>query len=261
MSSCARTLILVNRGLDDCHFIPHTICLPLFSNLKKISNMKTDAQIQKDVMDELKWQPSVKATKIGVSVENGIVTLSGDVDSYAEKKDAERAAFRVEGVKGVAEDLVVELPFGNKKDDADLAKAAVNALHWDSMVPDERIKVKAENGWLTAEGKVDWQFQRSAVRNVLSNLTGVKGITNLVAVNPTIQPDNVKKQISAAFGRNASIDANNIRIDSIDDKVVLKGTVRSYAEKLDAQRAAWNAPGVSRVENQLEVEVPAYNAV
>jgi osmotically-inducible protein OsmY len=223
--------------------------------------MKTDSQLQKDVMDELKWQPSIKSSEIGVSVADGVVTLSGSVSSYAEKKEAERAVLRVEGVKGVAEDLEVDLPFSNKKDDADIAKAAVNALRWDTMIPDDRIKVKVENGWVTAEGKVDWLYQKTAVRNVLSNLTGVKGVTNLVNITPGVSPADVKKKITAAFERSASIDAANIRVENIGDKVLLKGTVRSFAERLDAQRAAWNAPGVSQVENQLEVKVPSYSAV
>lgn len=212
-------------------------------------------------MDELKWQPSIKSSQIGVSVQDGIVTLSGMVDSYAEKRDAERAALRVEGVKGVAEDIVVDLPFDHKKGDADLAKAAVNTLRWDTMVPDDRIKVKVENGWVTAEGKVDWLYQKSAVRNALSNLTGVRGVTNLVSVTPTAKPSEIKRKIISAFERSASIDANSIRVENIGDKVMLKGTVRSYAEKLDAQRAAWNAPGVSQVENQLEVKVPSYSEI
>lgn len=221
--------------------------------------MKTDAQVQKDVMDELKWQPSIQSPEIGVSVTDGIVTLSGSVDSYSEKRDAERAALRVEGVKGMVEDLEVDLPFDHKKDDADIAKAAIDALRWDTMVPDDQIKVKVENGWITAEGKVNWQYQKSAVRNALSHLTGVTGVTNLVAINPTVNPVDVRKKITAAFDRNASIDASNIRVENIGDKVLLKGSVRSYAERLDAQRAAWNAPGVSQVENLLEVKVPSYS--
>lgn len=220
--------------------------------------MKTDSQLQKDVMDELTWQPSIKSSEIGVSVSEGIVTLSGTVATYAQKREAEKAALRVEGVKGIAEDIVVDLPFGNKKDDSDIAKAAVNALRWDTMVPDDHIKVKVDNGWVTTEGKVDWLFQKVAVNNAISNLTGVKGVTNLVTVTPRANPEDVKKKISAAFERSATIDANNIQVENIGNKILLKGSVRSYAERLDAQRAAWNAPGVAQVENQLEVKVPSY---
>nr|WP_294860646.1 BON domain-containing protein [uncultured Fluviicola sp.] len=223
--------------------------------------MKTDSQVQKDVMEELKWQPSINSSEIGVSVKEGIVTLSGTVDQYIEKRDAEKAALRVEGVKGVAEDIEVKLSFGNKKNDADIAKAAINALHWDSMVPDNAIKVKVENGWITAEGKVDWLYQKSAVRDAISNLTGVKGVINLITINPSANPVDIKKKIVAAFDRNASIDANNIQVLNEGDRVVLKGTVRSYAERLDAQHAAWNAPGVAHVDNQLEVKIPSYSAV
>ncbi len=221
--------------------------------------MKTDSQLQKDVMDELKWQPSIKSSEIGVAVSNGIVTLSGSVDTYAKKREAERAALRVEGVKGVAEDIEVDLLFGNKKDDSDVAKAAINALRWDTMVPDDRIKVKVEDGWVTTEGKVDWLYQKNAVHNALSHLTGVRGVTNLVTISPSASPVDVKKQIVSAFDRQASIDANNIRVENAGDKVILKGSVRSYAEKLDAQRAAWNAPGVTQVDNQIEVKVPYYS--
>lgn len=223
--------------------------------------MKTDSQLQKDVMDELKWQPAIKSSGIGVAVQDGVVTLSGAVETYAEKREAEKAALRVAGVKGVAEDIQVDLPFTGKRDDADIAKAAVNALRWDSMVPDDHVKIKVENGWVTAEGKVDWIYQKSAVRHALTNLSGVKGVTNLVTVAPTANPVDVKKKIEAAFERSALIDAGNIRVENTGDKVVLKGTVRSYAERLDAQRAAWNAPGVAHVENQLEVKVPSYSAV
>lgn len=221
--------------------------------------MKTDSQLQKDVMDELKWQPSIKSSGIGVSVSEGIVTLYGSVDNYAEKRLAERAALNVEGVKGVAEDIVVDLPFGNKKDDSDIAKAAVNALRWDTMVTDDHIKVKVDNGWVTTEGKVDWLYQKQAVQNAVSNLTGVKGVTNLVTVTPKTNPEDVKKKILLAFERSATIDGNNIQVENTGNKVVLKGTVRSYAESLDAQRAAWNTPGVSTVENKLEIKVPSYD--
>ena len=221
--------------------------------------MKTDSQLQKDVMNELKWQPSIKSSEIGVSVSDGIVTLYGSVDNYAEKREAERAALRVEGVKGVAEDIVVDLPLGNKKDNSDIAKAAINALKWDTMVPDDHIKVRVDNGWVTTEGKVDWLYQKAAVSNALSNLTGVKGVTNLVTIIPKTNSEDIKKKITAAFERSATIDANNIQVEKIGDKVLLKGFVRSYAERIDAQHAASNAPGVAEVENRLEVKVPSYD--
>lgn len=223
--------------------------------------MKTDVQLQKDVMDELRWQPSIQSSDIGVSVTDGVVTLSGTVESYPEKRDAEKAAFRVDGVKGVAEDIEIRLPFRNKKNDADIAKAAINALHWDAIVPDEKIKVKVEDGWITAEGKVDWLYQKSAVRNALENLTGAKGVSNLVTITPTVNAEDVRKKITTAFERSATIDSNHIHVENIADKVVLKGTVRSYAERLDAERAAWNAPGVTAIDNQLEVKVPSYDTV
>lgn len=221
--------------------------------------MKTDLEIQKNVMEELKWQPSVKSTEIGVAVNNGIVTLSGTVDNYAEKRAAENAALGVAGVRGVAEDIEVDLGFNHKRTDLDVAQAAVNALKWDVVVPEDKIKVKVDNGWVTTEGTVDWEYQQRAVRNAISNITGVKGVNNLVKVTPRVNSAEVKKDITAALERSATIDAAKIRVEHIGNKVTLSGTVRSYAEKRDAERAAWNAPGVSSVENELEVNIPSYS--
>lgn len=218
--------------------------------------MKTDATLQKDVMEELKWQPSIDASEIGVAVNNGIVELFGTVGSYAEKRAAENAALRVEGTKAVAEDIHVKFGVNNQRTDSEIAEAVVNTLRWDSSIPDDKIKVKVEDGWVTTEGKVDWMFQKNAVKNAVSNLSGVKGITNLVVVAPHIHPSDVQKKITAAFERNAIIDANDIKIATQDDKVTLTGTVRSYAERRDAEHAAWNVPGISSVVNKLEVIVP-----
>jgi len=220
--------------------------------------MKTDLEIQKNVMEELKWQPSVKATEIGVAVTNGIVTLSGLVDNYAEKRAAEKAALGVAGVKGVAEDIEVNLGFNHKRTDREVAQAVVNALKWDVVVPEEKIKVKVDDGWVTTEGTVDWEYQQRAVRNAISNITGVKGVSNLVKITPHVNPVEVKKGIAAALERSATVDAGKIRIEHSGNNVTLFGTVRSYAEKQDAERAAWNAPGVASVKNELEVNIPSY---
>nr|WP_294860635.1 BON domain-containing protein [uncultured Fluviicola sp.] len=221
--------------------------------------MKTDATLQKDVIEELKWQPAIDASEIGVAVNNGIVELFGTVGSYAEKRAAENAALRVEGTKAVAEDIHVKIGANDKRTDSEIAEAIVNTLRWDSLVPDDKIKVKVEDGWVTAEGRVNWIFQKNAVKNAVSNLAGVKGITNLVTVISHIHPSDVQKKITAAFERNAIIDANDIRIATQDDKVTLSGTVRSYVEKRDAEHAAWNVPGIASVVNELEVVVPLSN--
>ena len=220
--------------------------------------MKTDLEIQKNVMEELKWQPSINSAEIGVAVNNGVVTLSGTVDNYAEKRAAEKAALTVAGVKAVAEDIEVNLGFNHKKTDAELAEAAVNALKWNVLVPNDKIKVTVDNGWVTTAGTVDWAYEQNAVRNAINSITGVKGVSNLVKITPRVNPVDVKKKISAAFERSATIDANNIIVDNIGNKVTLIGTVRSYAEKLEAERAAWNAPGVATVENNLDVKIPSY---
>lgn len=220
--------------------------------------MKTDIELQKDVMEELKWQPSVKSSDIGVSVTNGIVTLSGTVDNFAEKKAAEKATQRVAGVKAVVENIRVDLGNHNWKNDLEIAEAAINALRWNTLVPDDKIKVKVEQGWLTTEGVVDWLYEQKAVGHAVENITGIKGVSNLVHIAPRVDTIDLKKDIKAAFERNATIDANNIRVNHVGNQVVLEGTVRSYAEKREAEHTAWNAPGVTSVDNQLEVVIPSY---
>src|SRR3989338_1843014 len=208
--------------------------------------MKTDLELQKVVMEELQWQPTLKPSKIGVSVSNGVVTLSGMVDNYGQKRDAENAVLGVEGVKAIADDLEVSLHQENVRTDTEIAEAAINTLTWHSLVPKDKITVRVENGWITAEGKVSWIYEKNAVKNALSYLPGVKGITNLVTIVPGIDDGNVKRNIKAAFERHSS------------NKVILTGTVRSYAERHDAEKVAGNAPGVTQVDNQLEVKIPNY---
>ena len=209
-------------------------------------------------MDELKWESFLKASEIGVAVSDGVVTLSGFVDSYFKKKAAENAVLRVAGVKAVAEDIEVKVSYSDKKTDTEIAQAISNALKWHSAVKEDKIKVKVDNGWVTLEGVVDWSFERDAIRVAVENLVGVKGISNLIRLSEKVSINDVKRKINAAFHRNATLDANKIIVENVGNKVYLKGTVRSIAEKLDAERAAWNAPGVTTIENKLEVDVPVF---
>jgi osmotically-inducible protein OsmY len=220
--------------------------------------MKNDLQIQKDVMDELKWEPFLTSSDIGVSVKNGIVTLSGIVDSYAKKRAAERAARNVAGVKAVAEDIQVGISPAFKKTDAEIAEAVLNALRWHSAVQEEKIKIKVEDGFVRLEGEVEWEYQRNQAQSAIENLTGVKSVVNLVTVRPKLTTTDVRQKISSAFHRSATIDADRVHIDLNAGKVTLTGKVRSFTEKDDAERAVWSAAGVVSVDNKLEIEEPEY---
>jgi osmotically-inducible protein OsmY len=220
--------------------------------------MKSDSQIQKDVMDELKWEPYLDAAQIGVAVKNGIVTLSGQVDAYAKKLTAEKAAKRVAGVKAVAEDIQVGISSGFKKTDTEIAEAVLNALKWHTAVQDEKIKIKVEEGVVRLDGEVEWEYQRSNAKKAIENLTGVRYVINSINLKPKITSSEIQQKINAAFHRSATIDAGKIAADVTGSKVVLRGKVRSIAEKEDAEIAAWNAPGVTSVDSRIEIEIPEY---
>jgi len=215
--------------------------------------MKTDTQLQQDVMNELKWEPSVKAAEIGVSVKDGVVTLSGYVDSFYKKWAAERAAARVFGVKAVAEEIQVRVPGSLKRTDEDIARAAANALEWNVTVPYDRVKVKVQDGLVTLSGEVDWWYQKSAAEDAVRNLMGVVLINNKITIKPAVKPLDVKDKIEKAFQRNALLDARRITVETHGGKVILRGSVRSWVEREQVQRAAWAAPGVSEVDNYIIV--------
>ena len=215
--------------------------------------MKNDAQIQTDVQNQLKWEPEMNAAQIGVAVNNGIVTLSGIVDNYPKKLTAERIAKNVIGVKAVALDIQVGISPVNRKSDTEIAEACVNALRWDSSVPDDKLKVKVENATVTIEGTVEWGYQRLAAKNAIMKLTGVKGVNNMVVVKQKPSSIDIKQRIRQSFITTAGHEADNIRLEVLGSKVVLRGSVKSHYEKEEAENTAWATPGVNEVENKIEV--------
>ena len=213
----------------------------------------TDNDLKQHVQSALDWEPSLDASDIGVSVDEAVVTLRGNVASYAEKMTAERVVLRVYGVKAVANDLVVHLVSGFERTDTEIAQAAVAALKWSTMVPNDRVIVTVANGWLALNGTLDWQYQKDAAARTVRDLTGVKGVTNHIIVQPRVKTIDVRDKIEAAFKRSAEIDARRINVTAIEGKVILSGNVHSWAERQEAERAAWAAPGVTQVEDRLAI--------
>ncbi len=220
--------------------------------------MTNATNLQHVVQEELEWEPSVDASQIGVAaIQSGVVTLTGTVATYAEKVSAERAAKRVSGVRVVANDIEVRLIGSMKRTDTDIAQAVLRGLDWDIAVPDEKIKARVDDGWVTLEGEVALQFQRAAAENAVRRLSGVRGVTNEIRlqVRPSVQPTEVKDRIEAALRRSAEIDARGIQVDAKDSMITLRGKVRTWAERDEAERAAWGAPGVLAVKDELTVGI------
>lgn len=225
--------------------------------MSTMTTPRTDEQIQRDVLDELKWDARIQPNEIGVSVKDGVVTLTGDVDTYLKKWDAEEAAKRVRGVKAVANDIVVQLPGFGERTDTDIAAAATRALEWDAAVPTDKVKVTVSKGWVTLEGEVNWEYQKQDAERAVRRLAGVRGVSNLIMVRPrlTPKPDEIKHKIEDALVRDAETDAQRITVDVQGSKVILHGTVRAWAEKEEAERLAWTAPGVTSVEDHIMVSL------
>ena len=223
--------------------------------------MRTSSELQRDVLDELEFDPVIDAGGIGVSVIDGVVTLTGHVRSYPDKIAAETAAKRVAGVKGVANDLSVTLWPGTERDDTDIAQAAVRALEWNPRVPKGAVKVTVKDGWVTLEGSVDWNYQREAAALAVEPLGGVTRVVNRIALRPKVVPNAVEKRVQSAFQRSASIDAKHVHAETYGGRVILRGVVRSWAEREDAERAAWSVAGVTEVDNHLVVGAPELAAV
>jgi len=215
------------------------------------TSVHTDQAIQTEVLAELRWDPSIQASEIGVAVKDGVVTLTGTVDTYFMKWRAEEAAHRVSGVIAVANDITVSTI--GERTDADIAAAAVHALKWNASVPADQIKVTVDKGWVTVKGEVEWQYQRQEVERVIRRLWGVKGVSNLITLKPLASPTDLKKKIEDALVRTAEVDANNISVEVQGSKAILKGKVHSWAEKREAERTAWLAPGITSVDNQVKV--------
>jgi len=215
--------------------------------------MGGDTQLKKHVEDELRWQPSVDEASIGVSVKDAIVTLTGHARTYAEKIAAERAVMRIKGVKALASELQVSLPGAHERTDEDIARAALNVLVWNAVVPKDAVKVKVTKGWVTLSGVVEWSFQKHNAEREISRLMGVKGVINEIEVKPSRTPASaeIKTGIEAALKRSADVEARRIQVEIKGPTVILTGTVSSWPERNAVERAAWAAPGVSKVENKL----------
>ncbi|UIJ46222.1 BON domain-containing protein [Sphingomonas cannabina] len=213
--------------------------------------MKTDSQLQRDVLDELAFEPMVEHGQIGVMAKDGVVTLTGHVPNYAQKMAAERAAARVNGVKAIAEEIKVRFPSDPKTSDTEIAERILQLFRWDVTVPDERIQVRVENGWVTLSGDVEWNYQKKAAQTAAGRITGVKGVNNRVEIKGEPSPADVRERIMTAIKRQSALDANAISVSVAGHTVKLSGEVHGWNERRVAEQAAWSVPGVNRVEDEI----------
>jgi osmotically-inducible protein OsmY len=215
--------------------------------------MKTDYQIQQDVVNQINWDPFLKVSEIGVSVMNGIVTVSGHVDSYLKKVEVEKSVKQVSGVRAVVMNITVGISPANRRTDLEIAEAVLESLRWHTSIPDENITPRVENGIVTLTGEVDWDYQRNSAKDIVSNLAGVTNVLNLITVKPGAVAEDIRQKITNAFQRVATLDADKILLEVKNHKVILHGMVSSYTERQDAESAAWSAPGITKVDNFLQV--------
>jgi osmotically-inducible protein OsmY len=215
--------------------------------------MRTDSEIKRDVEQELRWDADIDATDIGVAVKDGVVTLSGFVRSYTQKWQAERDAKRVAGVLGVANDIEVRLPSVDQRPDPEIARDAIAALKNELPYSASQIKAVVSSGWITLEGDVEWYYQKQRAEEAVRRVKGVKGVINSITLKPKATPTDVKRRIEEALRRSAELDAARITVESVGSEVILEGAVRSWAEREEAERAAWLAPGVTKVDNRIQI--------
>lgn len=212
-----------------------------------------DSEIRRKVLAELDWDPSIDASGVGVAVKDGVVTLTGSIPDYWQRTEVERVVKRVAGVRAVAEDLTVKLPGAAERTDADIAQSVLSYLRFNVAVPTHCVQATVENGWVTLEGEVEWQFQKSAAASAIKYVMGVKGVSNNITIKPRVSTADLKAKIEHAFTRRAQLDANEITVDASDGKIILRGSVHSWDEREQAEQAAWAAPGVTKVENNVIV--------